>query len=144
VDSLHEIPIAAPVSKVFHAWTTTEGLRAWWTADSNAPQTGGAPYVFRFDQGRVTFYFHVEDEKPGERVLWRGIEGPGMPAEWIGTKIDVRLSPAGEGRTRMQFAHRDWRSIEGAYCACNTTWGEMMFRLRDWCEGRSRGPLFAG
>jgi hypothetical protein len=86
----------------------------------------------------------VEDEVPGERVLWRGAEGPGMPAEWVGTRIDVRLSRAAEGRTRMQFAHRDWRSSEGFYCVCNTTWGELMYRLRDWCEGHPRGPLFTG
>lgn len=144
MDSLHEIPIAAPATKVFQAWTTAEGLRGWWTADASAPRASDGEYVFRFDKGNVAFHFLVEEEVPGERVLWRGVEGPGMPAEWVGTKIDVRLSHASDGRTRLQFAHRDWRSAEGFYCVCNTTWGELMYRLRDWCEGRPRGPLFAG
>jgi uncharacterized protein YndB with AHSA1/START domain len=142
MDSLHEIAVAAPAAKVFQAWTTAEGLTGWWTADATAPRDGGGEYVFRFDGGSVAFHFRVEEEVPGERVLWRGVEGPGMPAEWVGTKIDVRLSSTGDGKTRMQFAHRDWRSAEGFYCVCNTTWGELMYRLRDWCEGRSRGPLF--
>jgi uncharacterized protein YndB with AHSA1/START domain len=142
MDSLHEIAIAAPAAKVFQAWTTAEGLRAWWTSDVTTPRGSDGDYVFRFDGG-VAFHFHVEEEVPGERVLWRGVEGPGMPAEWVGTKIDVHLSHASDGRTRLQFAHRDWRSADGFYCVCNTTWGELVYRLRDWCEGRSRGPLFA-
>ena len=141
MDSLHEIPIAAPPAKVFQAWTTAEGLRGWWAADSTTPTTRDGEYVFRFDAA-VAFHFRVDEEVPGERVLWHGVDGPGMPAEWVGTKIDVRLSRAADGRTRMQFAHRDWRSTDGFYCVCNTTWGELMYRLRDWCEGHSRGPLF--
>jgi uncharacterized protein YndB with AHSA1/START domain len=144
MDSLHEIPVAAPGTKVYQAWTTAEGLRAWWTADVSVPAAKGGEYVFRFDGGKVAFHFVVEEEVPGERALWRGVEGPGMPDEWVGTKIDVRISAAGEGRTRLQFAHRGWRTAEGFYCVCNTTWGELMYRLRDWCEGHPRGPLFGG
>jgi uncharacterized protein YndB with AHSA1/START domain len=143
MDSLHEIAIAAPAAKVFQAWTTAEGLKSWWTADATPPTAADGEYLFRFDGGSVAFHFRVEDEVPGERALWRGVDGPGMPAEWVGTQIDVRLSSAGDGKTRMQFAHRGWRSAEGFFCVCNTTWGELMYRLRDWCEGRSRGPLFA-
>src|SRR5262249_7003125 len=139
-----EIPVAAPVTKVFQAWTTSEGLRAWWTADVTVPRGDDRRYVFRFDGGKVAFYFQVEEEIPGERVVWRGVEGPRVAAASVGTTIDVRLSRSDDLRTRLQFAHRGWRTAEGFYCVCNTTWGELMYRLRDWCEGRSRGPLFAG
>jgi uncharacterized protein YndB with AHSA1/START domain len=144
VDSLHEIAIAAPAMKVFQAWTTAEGLTGWWTADVDVPRARDGEYVLRFDEGSVALHFRVEEEISGERVLWRGVEGPGMPAEWVGTKIDVRLSHAADARTRLQVAHRDWRTAEGFFCVCNTTWGELIYRLRDWCEGRSRGPLFLG
>jgi uncharacterized protein YndB with AHSA1/START domain len=112
-DSLHEIAIGAPPEKVYAAWTTGEGLRAWWTADASTPGAGESEYVFRFDRGTVGFHFRVESEVPGERVLWRGVKGPGMPAEWVGTTIDVRVTPSDEGRTRMQFGHRGWRSAKG-------------------------------
>jgi uncharacterized protein YndB with AHSA1/START domain len=138
MDSLHEIAIAAPAAKVWSAWTTEEGLRAWWSSDASV----GDEYVLRFDGGNVAFHFRADEEAANERLMWHGVEGRGMPSEWIGTKIDVRLSATKDGRTRMQFAHRDWKSIEGAYCQCNTTWGELVYRLRDWCEGRGRGPLF--
>lgn len=144
MDSLHEIAVAAPAEKVFQAWTTEEGLRGWWTAGVSTPSSLQTEYVFRFDGGNVAFHFRIEQELAGERILWRGVDGPGMPPEWVGTQIDVRLSRGSDGRTRMQFAHRDWQTTEGFYCVCNTTWGELMYRLRDWCEGQPRGPLFAG
>jgi uncharacterized protein YndB with AHSA1/START domain len=142
MDSLHEIPIHAAPTKVFEAWTTADGLRGWWTAVAAVPGGADGEYVLSFDGGKVAFHFRVEEEVPGERVLWRGVEGPGMPGEWVGTKIDARITSGGDGHTRLQFAHRGWRSAEGFYCVCNTTWGELMYRLRDWCEGHSRGPLF--
>jgi hypothetical protein len=69
----------------------------------------------RFDGGSVWFHFAVEEEIAAERLVWLGVEGPGMPSEWVGTRIDVRLSRTKDERTRMQFAHRGWSSIEGAY-----------------------------
>ena len=143
MDSMHEIMVSAPASRVYEAWTTKDGLQAWWTGNATVPGSPGGNYVFRFEGGNVAFHFRADEQVPGERVLWTGVEGPNMPDEWIGTHIDVRITKVAEGRTRMQFAHRDWRSTEGAYCMCNTTWGELMYRLKDSCEGRSRGPLFA-
>jgi uncharacterized protein YndB with AHSA1/START domain len=144
MDSLHEIPISAPASKVFDAWTTKDGLRSWWTTDVTTPNSSDGNYVFAFDGGKVKFHFRIVEEVAGVSARWLGVRGTDMPDEWVGTEIDVRISPADQGRTRLQFAHRNWRSIEGAYCACNTTWGELMFRLRDACEGRPRGALFSG
>ena len=41
MDSLHEIAVSAPASKVFDAWTTRDGVRSWWTADVAPPRTEG-------------------------------------------------------------------------------------------------------
>lgn len=144
MDSLHEIRIAKPRARVFEAWSTAAGLRAWWTADVTAPTGVGGNYVFGFDQGKVKFHFRPDEQRAPEVILWTGVPGPEMPDEWIGTQIDVRLTAAADDKTVMRFAHRNWRTIEGAYCECNTTWGELMYRIRDDCEGRPRGPLFAG
>jgi uncharacterized protein YndB with AHSA1/START domain len=142
VDSLHEIAVNASALKVFEVWTTKAGLEQWWTADVTVPKNEAEPYVFGFDKGSVKFYFQIVEQLPGVSVRWTAVDGPNMPAEWVDTQIDVRLSIAPEARTRMQFAHRNWRTTEGFYCVCNTSWGELMYRLRDVCEGRSRGPLF--
>jgi uncharacterized protein YndB with AHSA1/START domain len=141
LDSLHEILISAPALKVYEAWTTKTGLEQWWTSDVSAQHGNAVSYELGFDGGNVKFYFQPIEEVPGARIRWTGVDGLNMPAEWVDTEIDVQISIAADGRTRLQFAHRNWRSIEGFYCVCNTSWGELMYRLRDACEGHSRGAV---
>jgi hypothetical protein len=45
MDSLQEILVAASKSKVFDAWTTRDGLRAWWTDDLTVPRKAGDNYL---------------------------------------------------------------------------------------------------
>jgi hypothetical protein len=35
-----------------------------------------------------------------------------------------------------------WRSETDYFLNCNTTWGELMYRLKSAAEGKPRGPLF--
>lgn len=143
MDSLHEIIVSAPAARVYEVWTTDDGVRSWWTGRTRMAGSSGV-HVFGFDGASVEFHFRIDEQKPGERLLWTGVEGPHMPGEWIGTKIDVQIAEVAPGKTRLRFAHRNWKNTEGAFCMCNTTWGELMYRLRDACEGRGRGPLFPG
>jgi hypothetical protein len=61
--------------------------------------------------------------------------------EWAGTRLVFRLEPAAKG-TLLHFTHADWKAETEYFVACNTTWGELMFRLKAAAEGNSRGPLF--
>lgn len=142
-DSLHEIPVQADSMTVFGAWTTAEGLCSWWTKDSRVADNPGDVNVFVFDGGNVEFHFRIDDQVPGKLVRWTGVEADKMPDEWVGTSIEVDLTPS-DGGTRMRFGHKGWKTTKGMYCICNTTWGELMYRLRDYCEGKGRGPLFPG
>jgi uncharacterized protein YndB with AHSA1/START domain len=143
-DSLHEISIESPIQSVFEAWITAEGLSSWWTRDCRIAGEKGEVNIFGFGNRSVLFHFHIDEQTAPHRVQWTGVEGPNMPAEWVGTTIDVQLIAEGSSRTRVRLSHRDWRSLDGGYRLCNTTWGELMFRLRDACEGRGTGPLFSG
>jgi uncharacterized protein YndB with AHSA1/START domain len=140
-DSLHEIEIAAPVRDVYAAWTTPQGLASWWTADCELAGGAGGVNVLGFHGHAVLFHFHVDAQVAPLHVQWTGIAGPKMPDEWVGTTLDVQLQAAA-GKTRLRFSHRDWRSSDGFFRACNTTWGALLYRLRDACEGRGQGPLF--
>ena len=142
-DSLHEIPIQADPATVYKAWTTSEGLAAWWTKDSRAGKKPGEVNIFVFDGGNVEFHFRIDEQVDGKKVRWIGVKAGKMPDEWVGTRIEVDLAQANRG-TRLRFGHKGWKSAEGMYCVCNTTWGELMYRLRDYCEGKARGPLFPG
>ena len=62
--------------------------------------------------------------------------------EWNGTRIAFRLEGKG-GSTVMRFTHGGWATESEYFVSCNTTWGELMFRLKAAAEGKSRGPLFS-
>lgn len=144
VDSLHEIPIQAGREAVYDAWTTAEGLRGWWTADTRAAGEVGGVHEFGFMGGAVRFHFRVDALEPGRGVRWTGMAGPGMPDEWVDTRVEVSLADGKDGGTVLRFGHLGWKSADGDFRMCNTTWGQLMYRLRDHCEGKGRGPLFAG
>jgi hypothetical protein len=42
----------------------------------------------------------------------------------------------------LHFTHGGWRSESAYFISCNTTWGELMYRLKAVAEGKSPGPLF--
>jgi uncharacterized protein YndB with AHSA1/START domain len=143
-DSLHDITIQATPQKVFAAWTTPEGQSSWWTKKCRMGKNSGDVNVFSFDNGNVEFHFRIEKQEQPHQLRWLGVKAEKMPDEWVGTVLEVEISPAGEGKTRMRFGHKNWKSTEGAFEMCNTTWGELMYRFKDYCEGKGRGPLFSG
>lgn len=132
-DMLHRITIGASPESVFDAITTVEGLRTWWAEDSAAEPRVGSEAVFRFVGGQVVFRMRIDSLDRPNKVRWTCV---GDREEWIGTELDWDLEPDGEGGTRLRFRHRGWRSTEGEYPTCNTTWGHLMYVLRDYAEGK--------
>jgi hypothetical protein len=43
----------------------------------------------------------------------------------------------------VRFAQLDWKAETDYFTSCNTTWGELMFRLQATAEGKTPGPLFS-
>lgn len=87
---------------------------------------------------RATVYrLKLEVDTPPVHAEWVCESGD----EWSGTHIAFRLEARGSG-TLLRFTHAGWRSESDYFLSCNTTWGELMFRLKSAAEGQSRGPLF--
>lgn len=42
----------------------------------------------------------------------------------------------------LRFSHAGWQAETEYFVSCNTTWGELMFRLKAAAEGKNPGPLF--
>jgi hypothetical protein len=82
----------------------------------------------------------ITELSPNERVVWHCI---GDVPEWKGTELTWELEQTGEG-TVLRFRHAKWKSTGGMFALCNSTWGALMYRLRDWAEGGQPGPLFKG
>ncbi len=138
---LHEIEIDASPETVFHALTTDAGLMEWWTLDVEMPAAEGSIAVFGFYDRSTVFRMRIEELMEDRLVRWTCI---GDVEEWTGTSLLFELAEDEGGGTVLTFSHSGWKSLTRFYRQCNTTWGALMYRLRDYCEGKNPGALFPG
>lgn len=137
-DMYHEVQIQAPPDKVYQAVATQEGLRGWWTADSVFDAREGGSAEFGFGKRATLFRMRVKELKPEERVVWTCV---GDVEEWKGTQLGWDISKTDNG-TVLRFTHGGWRSFTGYFPTCNSTWGMLMYRLKDYAEGKNPGPYW--
>ena len=122
---------------------TGKGFAQWWAADvaesADAVELGffnrTTVYRLRLKSARPPAPpLHVGSPSRAEWVCDTG-------DEWNGTHITFRLEARDSG-TLVRFTHGGWPSASDYFIACNTTWGELMYRLKAAAEGKPRGPLF--
>jgi hypothetical protein len=136
-DIRHSIPIKKPFAEVFPFVSTAEGFTKWWAADvAEVPSTKIIDLYFF---NRSTLYRLQPNQvlAPLE-ITWFCLTGE----EWGGTRINFKLTPKVD-QCVLQFAHLDWQAETEYFFTCNTTWGELLYRLKSAAEGRPRGPLFS-
>jgi len=46
----------------------------------------------------------------------------------------------GRGGFILRFTHGGWKSATDFFAMCNSTWGELMYRLKGYLEGNTPGP----
>jgi uncharacterized protein YndB with AHSA1/START domain len=134
---LHEIDIAASPARVYEALTTQKGVRSWWTAGTVMDEHVGGKADFGFDGGAVVFRMKIVELTPGKRVVWACVGGDNP--EWKGTRLSWDISKAGRG-SLLRFTHARWRKASHMFAICNSTWGELVHRLKATCEGARPGP----
>ena len=132
----HQIPINAKPTKVYAALTTPAALHSWWTADATVEEKVGGKAEFGFDGRAIVFRMKIEELNPGKSVVW---SCHGDQPEWNGTTLTWDLVPHDGGAT-VRFTHSGWKAATEMYAICNTTWGELMYRLKNYVEGRNPGP----
>jgi uncharacterized protein YndB with AHSA1/START domain len=137
-DMHHEIHIQAPVNKVYCAIATQEGLRSWWTADSVVESREEGSAEFGFFKRATLFRMRITEMVPNTRVVWKCL---GETDEWKGTELTWDLSKNEDG-TALRFKHGGWKSVGGHFGLCNSTWGMLMYRLKDYAEGGNPGPYW--
>jgi len=135
-DLLHQIPIASTPDQVYAALATSAGLAGWWTADSHADESVGGKAEFGFDHRSVVFRMTIDRLEPGKAVAW---SCHGDQPEWAGTSLTWTISPT-EAGVVLSFTHGGWKAANDYFAMCNSTWGELMYRLKAYLEGRSPGP----
>ena len=133
-DIQHRIEIAATPELVYPLVSTGRGFGQWWAMDITKRE--GALELGFFKRTTVYRLRLTVDDMPAV-ADWVCETGD----EWNGTHIIFRIEPAG-ARTLLRFTHAGWRAETDYFTSCNTTWGELMFRVKAAAEGKSRGPLF--
>ena len=133
-DIQHSIPIAASVEAVYPLIATGRGFAKWWTADVTEPP---GRVELGFFKRSVVYSLELMGQTPPTYAEWLCTSHD----EWAGTKLIFRLSTTADGSV-LRFTHADWKAATDYFTGCNTTWGELMFRLKSAAEGKPRGPLF--
>ncbi len=131
----HAIQIDATPAAVYPLVAAAEGFRQWWAADVAA--SGGAVDLSFFKKATV-YRLRLREDKAPESADWICESGQ----EWNGTQIAFQIEETKSG-TQLRFTHGGWRAESDYFRSCNTTWGELMFRLKAVAEGKSPGPLFS-
>ncbi|HLW51740.1 MAG TPA: SRPBCC domain-containing protein [Candidatus Angelobacter sp.] len=135
-ESKHLIPILASPEKVYEAVATQKGFQGWWTADTTSDEKTGGKAEFGFDKRAMVFRMSIDKLAPGKQVV---LSCHGDHPEWNGTVLTWDLIPQ-NGSTTLRFTQSGWKAATDFYAACNSTWGELMFRLKDYVEGKNPGP----
>ncbi len=140
-DILHRVGATAPLSTVYDALATPEGVASWWSLDTSGGRDPGDLITVVFDDPgtgeRIGSFDLVLDELvPDQRVAWRV---QGGPPEWIGTLIDFDLTREGDF-TIIGFAHTGW-SEPGTFMAhCSTKWATFLLSLKALVETGHGAP----
>ena len=135
-DLHHQITIAATPDKVYAAMATQAGMRAWWTADTTMQEKIGGNAEVGFGKRATVFRMTVETLEPGKRVV---LSCHGDPAEWTGTKLTWTMTPQ-DASTVLRFTHAGWKAMTDMCALCNSSWGALTYRIKDYVEGKNPGP----
>jgi len=84
----------------------------------------------------MIFRMKIEKLEPSKSVIW---SCHGDHAEWVGTTLTWTIAGEG-GLTVFRFTHSGFNPIGKFRAMCNSTWGELMYRLKAHAEGKNPGP----
>jgi uncharacterized protein YndB with AHSA1/START domain len=134
VDIIHRVGIKGPISKVYAALSTVEGIAGWWTKEtSGSSKIGGTIGVhFLSADGKEIGGMKMEviALDPNKKVHWRFTSGPG---EWVGTDVIFNL-PQEEDYTIVLFGHKNWRESVEFTAHCSTKWAVFPMSLKELVE----------
>jgi hypothetical protein len=131
-DILHDLPINAPVARAYDAVSTTNGLDAWWTLQSNGMSRLDQEYELGFGPGYDWRATVTKLSPPRESEL----EVTRADADWTGTRVGFRMQPC-EGGTWLQFSHSGWKSPNEHFrisCNCWALYLRILRRLLEYGE----------
>jgi uncharacterized protein YndB with AHSA1/START domain len=103
-DIIHEFFVNASPARVFEMFSTADGLNRWWTKEASGEPKLNAEFRLYFGPGydwraKATRYV------PGSEFELQMTEAH---VDWAKSCVGCRLTPEGEGKTRVLFYHNGW------------------------------------
>jgi uncharacterized protein YndB with AHSA1/START domain len=134
-DILHDLPIQAPIERVFDAVSTPAGLDAWWTARSKGVPRKDEEYVLWFGpeydwRARVTRCTRATEFE---------LEVTRADGDWLGTRVGFRMQPR-DGATWLQFSHVGWKTPNEHYRISCNCWALYLRVMRRFLENGETVP----
>lgn len=133
-DILQRVGIKAPMTNVYQALATREGLAGWWANNTTGKSEVGGVLQFRFVAGG--FDMKVLELEPANRVRWQVVDGP---QEWIDTTVSWELRQDGD-YTIVMFKHQDWKEPVEFMHHCSTKWALFLMSLKSLVETGTGAP----
>lgn len=109
----------------------SSGMRSWGTADAYIDKRIGGEAEFGFDSRQMVFRMRIKQLDSGKRVMIC----LGDHSEWNRTTLMWNISRE-QGVTVLRFDHSGWEAVTDFFASCNSTWGDLMFRLKESAEGK--------
>jgi uncharacterized protein YndB with AHSA1/START domain len=140
-----EIAIRAPIEKVWHAWTTAEGLR-FVSSKSRVELRLGGPYEWFLDGDpddrgkRGGAGARVLSFLPNEMLAFTWTFPPSIPSlrhSGASTQVVVLFSEDADGKTRIRFAQHGWQNgqdWDAGYAYFDKAWSYVLDKLRETLE----------
>jgi uncharacterized protein YndB with AHSA1/START domain len=125
-----------PPAKVYAAIATQNGMRNWWTADTRMDETSGGKAEFGFDKRGMVFRMDILTLNPGKQVI---MKCHGDHPDWDGTTLTWTIEPR-DNQTILHFTQGGLREVTDFMAGCNSMWGQLMFRIKGYVEGKNPGP----
>lgn len=115
-----EVTVSAPLANVWNAWTTSDGVKTFFGPGARIQAVIGGPYEIYFsltapEGQRGSEGCKVQSVVPMELFAFEWNAPPTIPAlrhSGLHTLVQVRLSPEGPNRTRVELTHSNWGAGE--------------------------------
>ena len=133
-DLNHSVPINTSPTKVFAAIATQTGNQGWWTKDTVMDPKIGGKAEFGFEKrGVPDEHRETRSRPPGGVEMLGGQSGMGRHHADVEHPAQRERQPVAIYAKRLARHHR-------RVAACNSTWGELMYRLKANVGGKNPGP----
>lgn len=124
-DILHDLPIKAPIEKVFRAISTPEGLDSWWAKSSAGKPEQGAEYELSFGPEYNWLARVTRCVAPVEFEL----QLVQADNDWVGSRVQFMLETRGK-ITWLRFSHSGWPGVNEHYRISCNCWAMYLRILR--------------